>query len=78
MGLNQLTSTTYTIVSIENRYVDPYELGTRRERAYIYSISSVYQEDCIDDVATIVTTTIQKITEVYTQDTEWDLDDLEI
>jgi hypothetical protein len=41
-------------------------------------ISSVYQEDNMDDAATIAATAMQMHIEVPTQDTEWDLDDLEV
>ena len=78
MGLKQPSSTVRIMTTIENGYADPYEPGTRRERVYIYGISLVYQEDNIEDVATIAGTTIEGAIEIYTRDTEWDLDDLEV
>ena len=42
IGLKQPSSTVRVMTIIENGYADPYEPGTRRERVYIYSISSVY------------------------------------
>ena len=78
MGLNRLSSTARAMARIESGYIDPYEPGTRRERTYICGISSVYYEDNIDDVATIATAAIDKPIEVYTQNKEWDLDDLEV
>ena len=61
---------------INARHIDLYEPGTRRERGYMCGISSVYKEDSMDDAATIATATIQKDIEGYTQDVEWDLEDL--
>ena len=55
---------------IDAGYVDPYEPGTRRERGYMCGISSVYQEDNIDDAAIIADTAVQKDIEGYTQDAE--------
>ena len=78
MGLNRLTSTARAMAAIENGYVDPYEPGTRKERAYMCGISSVYQQDYVDDTATIAAAAMHRVTEVHTQDTEWDLNDLEV
>ena len=49
--------------------MDSYELGTRRERGYMCGIASVYQDDCIEDVAIIAATAVRRDTirgvEVY-------------
>ena len=39
---------------IHNGYSDPYEPGTKRERAYMAAISSIYQDDCIEDAALLL------------------------
>ena len=64
---------------IHNGYSDPYEPGTKRERAYIAGISSIYQDDCIKDAAIVASNTIKELIseiEVYTQDAEFELDEL--
>jgi hypothetical protein len=61
---------------IHNRYSDPYEPGTKRERA---GISSIYQHDCIEDAAIVAGNTMKELIseiEVYTQDAEFELDEL--
>ena len=62
-------------------HLDSYEPGTRRERGYICGISSIYKDNCIEDAATVATNIMNRDTigsiEVYTQDTEFDLDDLD-
>ena len=78
MGLKRLSTTAQAMATIENGYSDPYEPGTRRERAYMCGIASVYKEDCIDDAATITATAMEEIIEIATQDVERDLDDLEV
>ena len=59
-----------SMATIENEYIDPYEPGTRRERAYMCGISSVYQEDNMDDAATIATTTMEDTIIVEISDTK--------
>ena len=59
MGLKRPSSTARAMTTIENRYIDPYKPGTQRERAYIYGISSVYQEDNINDAATVAATAME-------------------
>jgi hypothetical protein len=64
---------------IHNRYSDPYEPGTKRARAYIAGILSIYQDDCIEDTAIVASNTIKELIseiEVYTQDAEFELDEL--
>ena len=78
IGLNQPSSTARAMTEIKNRYVDPYEPGTRKERTYTCGISSIYQEDNIEDVATIAATTMEDSIIVQVLDTEWDLDNLEV
>ena len=59
IGLKRPSPTAHAIATIEGGYTDPYESRTRRERAYMCGISSVYQGDNIDDVATVATTAIK-------------------
>lgn len=66
------------MILIKEGYNDPYEPGTRKERAYICDISSVYQEDNIKDVATITAITIKDTIVVQVPDTKWDLDELAV
>ena len=65
---------------LELGHRDLYEPGTRRERAYMQGISSVYQTDSTEDATTITAATMQKEViggiEVYTQDADFELDDL--
>ena len=66
---------------IELGHQDLYEPGTRRERAYLQGISLVYQSDSIEDATTIAATLMQREViggvEVYTQDADFELDDLD-
>ena len=78
MGLKRPTSTARIIAALENGYIDPYEPGTRRERVYISSISSIYQEDSIQDIVTIAATSMEDTIVVEILDKEWNLDDLEV
>jgi hypothetical protein len=64
------------MATIKGGYTDPYEPGTRRERAYMCGISSVYQDDNIDDAATVAATAIEDSIIVQVPDT-WDLDNLD-
>jgi hypothetical protein len=54
IGLQRPSSTACAIALIHNRYSDPYEPGTKRERAYMAAISSIYQDDCIGDAALLL------------------------
>ena len=45
---------------LELGHRDLYEPGTRRERAYMQGISSVYQTDSTEDATTITAATMQK------------------
>ena len=62
-------------------HIDQYEPGTQRERAYICGISSIYEEDSIEDAATIsakaMNSRIDQVggVEVFTQDAEFDPSD---
>ena len=76
IGLKRLTSTGRARSAIENGYINPYEPGTRRERAYMCGISSVYQEDNIEDAATIAAAAMEDTIIVQMPDTEGDLDEL--
>ena len=76
--MDLITSTARAMATIESGYIDLYEPGTRRERAYMSGISSVYHEDNIDDAATIAAAAMDKPIDVHAQDAEWDLDDLEM
>ena len=62
-------------------HLDSYEPGTRRERGYICGISSIYKDNCIEDAATVAANAMNRdmisSIEVYTQDAEFDLDDLD-
>ena len=86
LGLKQLFLTTFVIARLANKYIDQYEPSTNKERGYIYKILSIYKDDSIADAAIITANTINKSiivkkrdivssVEVYTQDTEFDLDD---
>jgi hypothetical protein len=48
------SSTACAIALIYNKYFNPYEPKTKRERAYIAVILSIYQDDCIKDVALLL------------------------
>jgi hypothetical protein len=79
MGLQRPSSTACAIALIYNRYSNPYEPGTKREGAYIAGISSIYQDDCIEDAAIVAGNTMKELIseiEVYTQDAEFELDEL--
>ena len=78
IGLKRPSSTTRAIATIEGRYIDLYKPGTRRERAYMSGISSVYQEDNIEDSAIVAATAMEDTIVVEIPATEWDLDDLEV
>ncbi len=59
-----------------------YEPGTRLERGYMAGILSIYKDDSIEDTAIVATDILERVTtisgvKVYTQDTEFDLDDIE-
>jgi hypothetical protein len=47
-----------------SRHVDTYEPGTARERQYMSGLSSVYKDDCIEDIAKLA----DKAMENETQD----------
>ena len=77
---NSLSTTGLAMQRLELGHRDLYEPGTRRERAYMQGISSVYQTDSTEDATTITAATMQKEViggiEVYTQDADFELDDL--
>ena len=52
-GLNQLSSTSLTMVRIAARHSNQYEPGTQRERGYIRGLLTVYRDDHIENTATI-------------------------
>jgi hypothetical protein len=56
-------------------YSDPCEPGTKRERAYMAGISSIYQDDCIEDAAIVAGNTMKELIS-ETQDAEFELDEL--
>jgi hypothetical protein len=60
---------------IHNGYSDPYEPGTKRARAYMAGISSIYQDDCIEDAAIVAGNTMKELIS-ETQDAEFELDEL--
>jgi hypothetical protein len=67
---------------IEGGHQDLYEPGTRLERGYMAGISSIYKDDSIEDAAIVATDILERVTtisgvEVYTQDAEFDLDNIE-
>jgi hypothetical protein len=70
------------MAEIESEYIDPYEPGTRRERGYMAGIASIYQDDYIENAATIAANVIKRSVihevEVHIQDTEFDIDELVI
>jgi hypothetical protein len=79
IGLQRPSSTACAMALIHNGYSNPYEPGTKRERAYIASISSIYQDDCIEDAAIVAGNTMKELIseiEVHTQDAEFELDEL--
>ena len=53
--------TAYAIALIYNKYSDPYKSRTKRERAYIADILSIYQDDCIKNTAIVTNNTIKKL-----------------
>ena len=59
MGLKRPSSTAHAMATIAGGYIDPYEPKPRRERAYMCSISLAYQDDNMDDVATVATTAME-------------------
>ena len=78
-GPKRPSSTACAMALIHNGYSDPYEPGTKRERAYMAGISSIYQDDCIEDAAIVASNTMKELIseiEVYTQDAEFELDEL--
>ena len=54
IGLQRPSSTACAMALIYNGYSDPYEPGTKRERAYMAAISSIYQDDYIKDTALLL------------------------
>ena len=74
-----LSSTAIAMRRIEHGHRDLYEPGTRRERAYMQGISSIYQSDSTADATEIAVSAMQRDVisgvEVHTQDAEFDLDD---
>jgi hypothetical protein len=54
IGLQRPSLTACAIALIHIGYSDPYEPGTKRERAYMAGILSIYQDDCITDVALLL------------------------
>ncbi len=59
-----------------------YEPGTRLERGYIASISLIYKDDSIEDVAIVTIDILERVTtissiKVYTQNIEFNLDNIE-
>ncbi len=66
---------------IERGHQDLYEPGTRLERGYMAGISLVYKDDSVEDAATVTTDIITRETissiKVYTQDAEFDLDEVD-
>jgi hypothetical protein len=73
-GLKQPTSTALAIARLADGHIDQYEAGTCRERSYMGGISSVYKDDYISGIE-VENNGIKG--EGYTQDGEWDLEDLE-
>ena len=74
-----LSTTALAMQRLELGHHDLYEPGTRRERAYMQGISSVYQTDSIKDATVIAAATMQRQViggiEVYTQDADFEADD---
>ena len=66
---------------LENEHIDLYEPRTQKERSYMQGIASAYQNDCIDDAATIAANAMKRSVigsiEVHTQDAELELDELD-
>ncbi len=81
LGLKQLSSTALAIARLKAGQVDLYKPGTWREHSYMCGIALVYQDNCIEDTATITATVIRRDiiggVEVYTQDAEFELDKLD-
>jgi hypothetical protein len=85
-GLKQPSSTALAMARLIEGHIDQYKPGTRRERGYIYSISSIYKDDSIVDATALAANAISRSiiaerrdvvggVKVYTQDIEFDLDD---
>ena len=86
-GLKRVSSTAIAMARLEAGHVDQYEPGTRRERAYMCGISSIYKDDCIEDAAMVSARAMNSNTtrdgridsingiEVFTQDAEFEVDD---
>ncbi len=81
LGLKSLSSTALAMARIERGHQDLYEPGTRLERGYMAGISLVYKDDSVEDAATVTTDIITRETissiKVYTQDAEFDLDEVD-
>ena len=45
--------------------MDTYEPGTARERQYMSGLSSVYKDDCIEDIAKLADKAIENKTQDY-------------
>ena len=81
-----MSSTAIAMARLEAGHVDQYEPGTRRERAYMCGISSIYKDDCIEDAAMVSARAMNGNTtgdgridsingiEVFTQDAEFEVD----
>jgi len=86
-GLKRVSSTAIAMARLEAGHVDQYEPGTRRERAYMCGISSIYKDDCMEDAAMVSARAMNGNTtrdgridsingiEVFTQDAEFEVDD---
>ena len=59
IGLKRPSLTARAMATIKGKYTDPYEPGTQREQAYMCGISSVYQDNNIDNTATVAAITIK-------------------
>ena len=77
---NSLSTTGLAMQRLELGHRDLYEPGTRRERAYMQGIASVYQTDSTEDATIIAAATMQREViggvEVYTQDADFELDEV--
>ncbi|CZS93089.1 uncharacterized protein RCO7_11158 [Rhynchosporium graminicola] len=71
---NCVSSTAIAMQRLEGGHQDSYEPGTRRERGYMHSMSSIYHSDSTIDATTASEMSIQRDIiggiEVYTQDAE--------
>jgi hypothetical protein len=72
ISLQRPSSTACVIALIYNRYSDPYKPGTKRERAYIAAILSIYQDD-YKERSIIIDNTIKKL---ISKNAEFKLDKL--